>query len=193
MTNAIIAVARRAIATIRRDREADANNGRYFSDVSRCDDLLHLDGLGCINVKEVKTDNSPSRRAARAAGLFVGYVGAPKRGLAFATVQPNATAIWPPTGIAIAACVLLGRDAWPAIFAGAFLVNITTAGSVATSLGIAVGNTLEGVLGAYLVERYAHGRLAFTRAPDVFRFAALAGLLTPAVSATIGVSSLSLG
>jgi integral membrane sensor domain MASE1 len=125
--------------------------------------------------------------------LFGGYVGAAKLGLLFATIQPNATAIWPPTGIAIAACVLMGADAWLAIFVGAFLVNLTTAGSVATSLAIAVGNTLEGMVGAYLVNRLAHGRHAFARAPDVFRFAALAGLISPAVSATIGVTSLSLG
>src|SRR5882724_5986081 len=121
------------------------------------------------------------------------YVVAAKLSLRLASVHPSVSPVWPPTGIAVATLVALGLRFWPAIFAGAFLVNITTAGSVATSLGIAVGNTVEGVLGAYLVERYAHGRLAFMRAPDVFRFAALAGLLAPAVSATIGVTSLSLG
>ncbi len=136
---------------------------------------------------------SGTRRLTRAGGLFLGYVCAAKLGLLFASVQPNATAIWPPTGIAIAAGVLLGADAWLVIFAGAFLVNLTTAGSIATSLGIAVGNMLEGMLGAYVVEHWADGRRAFMRAPNVFRFAALAGLLSPAVSATIGVTSLSLG
>src|ERR1700730_9737842 len=136
---------------------------------------------------------SGTRRLARAGGLFLGYVCAAKIGLLFASIQPNATAIWPPTGIAIGAGVLLGTDAWLVIFAGAFLVNLTTAGSIATSLAIAVGNMLEGVLGAYVVERWADGRSAFMRAPNVFRFAALAGLLSPAVSATIGVTSLALG
>src|SRR5688572_15887259 len=96
-----------------------------------------------------------TRRLTRAGGLFLGYFCAAKLGLLFASVQPNATAIWPPTGIAIAAGVLIGADAWLVIFAGAFLVNLTTAGSVATSLGIAVGNMLEGALGAYLVEHWA--------------------------------------
>lgn len=45
-------------------------------------------------------------------------------------------------------CLLvLGYRAWPAILAGAFLVNFATAGTLATSLGIATGNTLEGVVG----------------------------------------------
>src|ERR1700733_14901667 len=65
------------------------------------------------------------RRLTRAGGLFLVYVCAAKLGLLFASVQPNATAIWPPTGIAIRAGVLLGADAWLVIFAGAFLVNLT--------------------------------------------------------------------
>src|SRR3984893_14393828 len=136
---------------------------------------------------------SGTQRLTRAGGLFLVYVCAAKLGLLLASVQPNATAIWPPAGIAMGAGVLLGADAWCVIFAGAFLVNLTTAGSIATSLGIAVGNMLEGVLGAYVVERWADGRRAFMRAPNVFRFTVLAGLLSPAGSATIGVTSLSLG
>src|SRR6266446_5659852 len=126
------------------------------------------------------------RRLSTLALLFVGYVVAAKIGLSFASIHPSATAIWPPTGIALAAFLLLGGDAWPAIFAGAFLANATTEGSVATSLSIAVGNTLEGALGAYLVERFARGRQAFDRPPDIFRFVVLGGLLSPMVSATMG-------
>jgi len=72
---------------------------------------------------------------------------------------------------------------------GAFVVNVSTAGSAATSLAIAAGNTLEGLLGAYLVDRYANGTRAFDHAQDVFKFAALAALLSSIVSATIGVGS----
>ena len=113
-----------------------------------------------------------------------------KLGLALAFVNPSATAVWAPTGVALAAFLILGYDVWPGIFAGAFLVNVTTAGSLATSLGIATGNTLEGLIGAYLVNRFARGRLAFSRPIDVFRFAGLAGVVATAVSATVGVTTL---
>jgi signal transduction histidine kinase/ActR/RegA family two-component response regulator len=126
----------------------------------------------------------------RAVALFVLYVVAAKAGLSLAAVNPSATAVWPPTGIAIASCLLMGRMAWPAIFAGAFVANLTTAGSVATSLAIAAGNTLEGVLGAYLIDRYAGGGRLFDRAPNIFRFAILAGCAATCVSATIGVTAL---
>jgi len=121
------------------------------------------------------------------------YVAAGKLGLSLALVHASASAVWPPTGIAIAAFLLVGRSVWPAILAGAFLVNVTTAGSPLSSLGIAVGNTLEGWVGAELVRRFAGGVSAFDRPADVFRFFALAGLTATAISPTIGVTSLCLG
>jgi len=109
-------------------------------------------------------------------GLAALYFLAGKLGLLLAFVHASATAVWPPTGIALAAFLLLGYRVWPGIFLGAFLVNLTTAGSLATTLSIATGNTLEGLAGAYLVNRWAHGVHAFDRPPDVFKFAALAAL-----------------
>ena len=84
-----------------------------------------------------------------------------KLGLSMAFVHPSATAVWPPTGIALAAFLVLGYRVWPGIFLGAFLANLTTAGSVATTIGIATGNTLEGLAGGYLVNRFAHGSHTF--------------------------------
>ena len=118
------------------------------------------------------------------------YFVAGKLGLRLAFVHTSATAVWAPTGIALAAFLMLGYGVWPAILAGAFLVNVTTAGSWATSLSIATGNTLEGLAGAYLVARFAGGRRAFERARDVFLFVALAAIGATAVSATWGVTTL---
>ena len=126
-------------------------------------------------------------------GLFAAYVLVGKLSLRLAYVHPSASAMWPPTGIALAALLILGIRFWPAILAGAFLVNITTAGSAATSLGIATGNTLEAVTGSWLVARFASGCSAFDTPRNVFRFAGLAGLLCTAISATLGVTSLALG
>jgi diguanylate cyclase (GGDEF)-like protein/PAS domain S-box-containing protein len=125
--------------------------------------------------------------------LAIVYFIAAKLGLKLAFLHVSATPVWPPTGIALAAFLVLGLRVWPGILAGAFLANLTTAGSALTSLGIATGNTLEGVLGAWLVRRLARGRRAFERPQDVFRFAALAGVVSTTVSATLGVTSLSLG
>ena len=120
------------------------------------------------------------------------YFVAGKLGLMLAFVNDSATAVWPPTGIALAAFLVLGYRVWPGVFLGAFLVNVTTAGSAATSFGIAAGNTLEGVVGAYLLSRFANGRNAFDRPQDIFKFAVLAGMGSTIVSATVGVTSLCL-
>jgi len=125
--------------------------------------------------------------------LAVVYFLAGKLGLSMAFVHPSSTAVWPPTGIALAAFLTLGTRVWPGVFLGAFLVNMTTAGTVLTSLGVATGNTLEGLLGAYLITRFANGRNAFERGTDTFKFAILAGMIGTAVAATFGVTSLSLG
>ena len=132
-------------------------------------------------------------RLAALAILAVAYSIAGKLGLRLAVVHASATAVWPPTGLALAALLVRGYRVWPSILLGAFLVNVTTAGSVGTSVGIAVGNTLEAILGAYLVRRFANGPRTLDRAQDVFKFALLAGVVSTTVSATFGVTSLALG
>ncbi len=130
-----------------------------------------------------------------AKGLFVcaAYVVVAKLSLRLASVHPSATPVWPPTGIAIATLLALGLRFWPSIFIGAFLVNVTTAGSVLTSIGIATGNTLEAVFAAMLVTRFANGSRAFERTWDILLFALYGGVLSTAVAATLGVTSLALG
>jgi len=126
-------------------------------------------------------------------GVCAGYILAAKLSLLLASVHPSATPVCPPTGIAIAALVAFGLRFWPAIFMGAFVVNVTTAGSVLTSAGIATGNTLEALLASLLVLRFANGKHAFDRTWDILRFALYGAVLSTAVAATFGVTSLTLG
>jgi len=121
------------------------------------------------------------------------YFAAGKLGLRMAFDNPSASPVWAPTGLALVAFLVFGYRVWPAIYLSAFLVNVTTTGSVATSLCIAAGNTLEGGVGAWLVDAFAGGRGAFQRARDFFRFALLAAVLSTTVSATCGVTTLALG
>jgi diguanylate cyclase (GGDEF)-like protein len=121
------------------------------------------------------------------------YFCAAKLGLRFAFVHPSATAVWPPTGIALAAFLIFGPRVWPGVFLGAFFANLTTAGSVFTCVGIATGNTLESVVGCYLIRRFARGEQAFERAQDIFKFSFLAGMVSTTISATLGVTALLLG
>jgi signal transduction histidine kinase/CheY-like chemotaxis protein len=114
-----------------------------------------------------------------------------KVGLMLASLHASASPVWPAAGIALAAILLFGYRIWPAIFIGAFLVNVTTAGNVATSFGIAIGNTLEAMVGGWLVNRFAGGKNVFDRPVGVFKFALVAAISTM-VSPFIGVTSLAL-
>ncbi len=133
------------------------------------------------------------RQGVTVALVAAAYVVTAKLGLELASVHPSATPVWAPTGIALASVLLLGYRAWPITFAAAFYVNITTAGNLWTALGIAAGNTGEALIGAYLINRYAHGRDAFYSSRTTLTFMLLGAGVAPMVSATAGVTSLALG
>gem|GEM_PF-4476629 len=117
------------------------------------------------------------------------YFLAGRFGLSMASVHPSASAVWPPTGLAIAAATLLGYRIWPAILVGSLFVNVMQTGDVPSSLGIACGNTAEAVVGAWFLIR-AGGREAFNHSRTQFRFIVFTGLLSTALSASVGVASL---
>ncbi|PYM02164.1 MAG: hypothetical protein DMF19_04035 [Verrucomicrobia bacterium] len=124
-------------------------------------------------------------------GLILIYFLAGKLGLKLAFLHASASPVWPPAGLALGALLVLGYRTWPAIFVGAFLVNVTTAGNFGTSLAIGAGNTLEALCGAWLVNRFADGIDVFERSKNVFKFA-FAAVASTVVSPTIGVTSLAL-
>src|SRR5919201_3755088 len=86
----------------------------------------------------------------------------------------------------------LGFSLWPAVFAGALLVNLTHGAPLLVAAGIASGNTLEALLGAWLL-----GRIRFQpgldRVLDVLALILAAAIGSTAVSAFVGVGSLRLG
>src|SRR5215470_8118062 len=91
------------------------------------------------------------------AGITLAYVVLAKLGLKLALINPSASAVWPATGFAFAMVLLRGLRIWPAVYIGALIANATTAGSVLTSVAIASGNTLEAVIGGYLISRFCGG------------------------------------
>ena len=115
-----------------------------------------------------------------------------KFGLQLASINPSASPIWPPTGLALAAVLLWGMRIWPAIFIGAIAANATTAGTLETSAVIAIGNTLEGVVGGFLIGKWSGGRDTFASPARVAKFALVAVGPPTIISATVGVVTLCL-
>lgn len=123
-------------------------------------------------------------------GIAVLYTASGSFGLTLAHTHRNATLIWPPSGLALAALVTFGRRVWPGVLIGAAVTNALIHTAAGPLLAISIGNTLEAVVGAYLLLRVAHIDTAFARLRDVLAFLALGALLSTTVSATIGVGAL---
>jgi len=125
--------------------------------------------------------------------VVVGYFFTGTLGVALSVPVPGATPVWLPAGISLAAVLLLGNWIWPAIFLGAFLINVSSGVPLGTTLGIAVSSTGEALGAAYLVRQYANGKSAFFSSRDTFKFLFLAGVFGPAICATLGTFMLKFG
>jgi integral membrane sensor domain MASE1 len=137
--------------------------------------------------------NSRLRAMAAIVALAIVYFCAGIFGLSLAFVNPSASAVWPSSGIALAAILVWGFRLWPGILLGAFFVNFGTQGSVWTALGIAAGNTSEALLAAMLLARFAQGVNLFNRTRNILTFIFLAGIISTAAGATMGAITLYLG
>jgi len=120
------------------------------------------------------------------------YFAAAKLSLLLAIPPGYATAVWPPSGIALAAMLALGNRVWPGVWIGAALVNLTVESSWLASALIGTGNTLEALAGATLIRRFIGVPYRFERGEDVVKFIALSAL-SATVAATIGVMPLVFG
>src|SRR5256884_401787 len=103
------------------------------------------------------------RYAFQIATLAAAYYAAARVGLLAAVTQTVVSSAWPPSGVALAALLLLGLRLWPGIALGAFLLNWTAGGSAAGAAGIALGDTLGATVGVGSL--WASGAVA----PDALR------------------------
>jgi PAS domain S-box-containing protein len=120
--------------------------------------------------------------------------------LSLAVVNSNVSPVWPPSGIALAAILVFGYRISPAIFFGAFFANIFSLKGISTipafylsaSFSTAIGNMLEGMVGAYFIRRFTGMHNPFENIKGLFIFVTLGCLVSTMISATCGVLSLSI-
>ena len=117
------------------------------------------------------------------------YVGASRIGFALAYIDGTVSTVWIPAGLGLVMIVLGGRKMWPAILIGEFVANLIHGSSASASLGMAVGDTLEALVGQALLIR-VHFRPAMDRVRDVFALLILAALMSTLVGAIFGTASL---
>ena len=116
--------------------------------------------------------------------------------LAFEGTQSLPT--WPPSGIAFALIILLGRSSWPGITIGALVANVMAYWNspgmpaqtiISISSLIAIGSTLEAVVGNYLVKEWINDPFPFKQTKNAFRFLFVT-LLIAIIGSGIGTFSL---
>ena len=126
-----------------------------------------------------------------------------KLSLLLAIPPGYATAVWPPSGVALAAVLLIGYQVWPGIFVGSILSNfsntfdfttgLTIFHSIAILTSIGVGAVLQAVTGTYLIRRFVGYPNALLKNKELILFFVLGGPVSSIVSSTIGVFTLLFG
>jgi len=144
-------------------------------------------GLQLARVR--KTVGDRSLWTARILVLAVAYYLTAEFGLSLPVAFGNATPVWAPTGISLAALLVFGPRLWPGVAIGAFAANATTGIPIATAALIAVGNTLEAVIGVYLLRRSGFD-IRLERGRDVIALMVLGAVVSTAVSASVGAIAL---
>ncbi len=127
-------------------------------------------------------------RAIKILMVAVAYYVAARLGLQLSLVKENVTPLWPPTGIALVAFLILGPGIWPGVALGALAVNLPISSSLWAAGATAAGNTLAPFVAAKLLER-----VGFRNELDRLRDAiAIVFLAAPAmlISATVGAGVL---
>jgi PAS domain S-box-containing protein len=124
------------------------------------------------------------------AGAYTALV---RLGLLFSPAGGFASVVWPASGLAFASLYLWGARLWPGIALGAFIGNFTAGATIPVALGIALGNSLEAIVGCLLMQRAQGARRGLGRLFDVAVFAGLVALLSTAIAATIGAGALYAG
>ena len=121
-------------------------------------------------------------------------------GYSLAFEHATSLPFWPPSGIAFALIILLGRQAWPGVVIGTLLANtmgvwntpsLSVQSSVTIAVFIALGNTMEVLFGNYLIKHWVKDDYPFRNTMDAFRFLFIT-LVMCLVGAMVGVSGLQL-
>jgi signal transduction histidine kinase len=108
----------------------------------------------------------------------------------FLLVGGMASPVWPPTGLALAFLLLFGWRFWPVVGLGACLTEISNNGQLPSSFLIGIGNIGEALTGYFLLKRVARLRDSLSSLKQSLAFVLFGGLVSPLVSAAIGVLSL---
>ncbi|MDD5717383.1 MAG: PAS domain S-box protein [Sulfuricurvum sp.] len=133
-------------------------------------------------------------------GLAVIYFIFGRLGLVLNNPTGYVSPIWPAAGFALAGLLFFGYRIWPGIFIGSFMTNLPAGfgifsidpdtQSYVIPLSIAIGSTLQGVVGAFLINRYVELTNGLIKSKDIVLFYLFSGILSCTISPLWGVNTL---
>jgi signal transduction histidine kinase len=136
-------------------------------------------------IKPILTD------AIKVFALAALYHLAARLGLSMAYVQANTSPVWPPTGIGLAALLILGSRYWPGITLGVLLGSLLTGAPLNLAVGMSIGNTLEAVVAVYCLDKIVGLHRDMDRIRDVVGLV-LVALICTIIGASFGTTTLML-
>lgn len=130
-----------------------------------------------------------ARLVGRLALVGVAYYLGARLGLNLSLVEQNVTPLWPPTGIAVAVFLVMGRAMWPGVALAALAVNLPISDGALAAAVTAAGNTVAPLVAVTLLQR-AGFRRQLDRSRDALALVFVGALPSMAISATVGTAVL---
>ncbi|MGA8694483.1 MAG: MASE1 domain-containing protein [Xanthobacteraceae bacterium] len=144
-------------------------------------------GTGAARFPALSAVLSAAIYAIELAIIAASYFSLAKSALLLPAINPAATPLWPPTGVALAFVLLRGYRVWPAILVSSFSANAVSSGTMMASwlyqsTSIAIGTTLAALAGAWLINRRSYGSNTFFTPLGIGRFVLIAFVPTAMMS-----------
>ena len=97
--------------------------------------------------------------------IAASYFAVAELDLLLPSINPTATPLWPPTGLALALILLRGYRIWPAILLGSVASSAMAAGTLLESGAIGFGVLFAALAGAWLIMRWSDGARNLRNSP----------------------------
>jgi PAS domain S-box-containing protein len=154
--------------------------------------------IGEVNFSTLGAVMSAASYALELAIIAASYIGLAEAALLLPAINPAATPLWPPTGVALALVLLRGYRVWPGILMGAISASAVSSirpdammlGSFLEPISIGIGTTLAALAGAWLINRWSCGYKTFANARGIAKFALICFVPTAMISSAIAVAGL---
>ena len=149
---------------------------------------MRVSGTGKAGVAVFRSVPNAAAYALEIVAVVAGYAGLAGAGSTVPWINPTATPLWPPTGLALALFLLRGRRIWPAVLLGSFAAGALVTRSLLAPGLTAIGTLIAAFAGALLVERWSAGVKTFRTSTGIAKFALICFAPTAIISSIVAVA-----